>query len=292
MISVESFLNEHRFIFGATLSILLFALDFFLNRRVAQFSNPRYAIQNICIYLFLVALFFAATAFLSGIKQATVFLATYGIELSLSLDNLIIFTMIAKSLKINRIYLIKMLPFTVLITMIARLLFIIAGVEFIKRFQFGMLVFAVFLLYIGVKMVKKYLSTLINHEAEAPNDHIRMIKFLSKFIPISKQSSSNSLFVKEGRFIKVTNNFLALIGMIVADIMCSLDSIPSAIAFTTDVYTIYMANLFSILGLRSAYVVVDHWISKLSIVDLVIGFLLIVVAIKTGLPFVLHLFGL
>jgi tellurite resistance protein TerC len=58
--------------------------------------------------------------------------------------------------------------------------------------------------------------------------------------------------VNNGRYF-ATRLFLVLLVIETTDIIFAVDSIPAALAISTDSFIIYSANVFAILGLRALY---------------------------------------
>ena len=62
--------------------------------------------------------------------------------------------------------------------------------------------------------------------------------------------------------------------------MFALDSIPAILGITTDPLVVISSNFFAILGLRSLYFVLSHFLSSLHYLKYALAFILCFVGVK------------
>ncbi|MFZ4762172.1 MAG: TerC family protein [Alphaproteobacteria bacterium] len=176
------------------------------------------------------------------------------VEKILSLDNIFVISLIFSYFSIPAIYQHRVLFFGILGVIILRGIMISLGAMLVAKFHWLLYVFAVFLMFTGIKM-------LFAHEKEKDMGANPILKLLKKIIPITDNLHGNKFFVRlapqgEGQnktIAHATPLFVALIMIEFVDLVFAVDSVPAIFAITTDSYVIYTSNIFAILGLRALY---------------------------------------
>ena len=74
--------------------------------------------------------------------------------------------------------------------------------------------------------------------------------------------------------------FLCLIVIELSDLMFAFDSIPAALAISTDIFVIYTSNIFAVMGLRSLYFVIKDVIGSLRYLKYGLGVILAFIGAK------------
>ncbi len=181
-----------------------------------------------------------------GPESAVQFFTSYLLEKSLSVDNLFLFALIFTSMGVAAEYQHRVLFWGVLGALVMRGGFIVAGVELIRHFHAVLYGFAVFLIIMGVRLLreqsKKYDPT-----------RSRVINLARKLFPISEGYEGGRFFTRSGGRLYATPLFLVLIMVEVVDLTFAMDSIPAIFAVTQNAYIIFTSNVLAILGLRSLY---------------------------------------
>lgn len=185
-----------------------------------------------------------------GSEKALQFLGGYVIELSLSMDNLFLFLLIFEAFKIPSIYQKRVLSFGIFGAILLRFIFTMLGVTIVNRFHFVLYIFGIVLLISGYKMM------FGNEEAKNYKDS-KIMKFLSKIIPITNNLHGEKFFVKIDKVLYATPLFAILVLIEFSDILFAIDSIPAIFSITTNPFIVYTSNIFAILGLRSFYFVLQ-----------------------------------
>lgn len=219
-------------------------------------------IYNISIYL----------KFPNGHEKAMEFLATYLIEKSLSVDNLFVFIMIFTIMGIEDRDQPHILKWGILGAIFFRIVFILAGVALIQKFEFVIYIFGTILIYTAYKMA-------FTPEKKIEPEKNLFIKIASKFFPV-KTDNVHKFFVKENGKIFITNLFLTLLLIESTDIVFAIDSIPAALAISRDPFIVITSNVFAILGLRALYFALAGIMSLFRYLKYGISFLLFFVGIK------------
>lgn len=205
--------------------------------------------------------------FCKGFEPALNFLTAYLVEKSLAVDNLFVFIIIFKYFSIQPKYQHKVLFWGIVGAIIFRAIFIGLGLELVERFHWVMYIFALFLIYAGIKMA------FPQKEYDPGNSLI--VRIAKKFFRLTDEG--------EGRFFykgAVTHMTLALIAVEATDIVFALDSIPAVFAITRDPFIIYTSNIFAILGLRSLYFALAGLLESFSYLHWALSVILVFVGLK------------
>lgn len=182
------------------------------------------------------------------------FLASYGLEESLSIDNLFVFLLLFQSFRIAEAKQRRVLFWGILGAVVMRAAFIVAGVQLLEKFEWVTYVFAVILLIAAVRLV-------IPEDHEHPKKP-KWQEWLEKRQPISLNQDGFTA-VEKGRRIP-TVLMLALVGIAFADFVFALDSIPAVLSITRQTFIAYTSNIFAVMGLRSLFFVLTHALGKLA----------------------------
>jgi tellurite resistance protein TerC len=208
---------------------------------------------------------------------AVKFLTGYLIELSLSVDNLFVFLLIFAYFKVPKNLQHRVLFWGVLGALVMRIIMIFIGAELIERFHWIIYLFGAFLIYTGIKMFKK-------EEAEIEPDKNPVVRFVTRFIPITHHYEGEKFFtVKDGKKVG-TLLFLVLIVVEITDLVFAVDSIPAIFGITTDRFIVYTSNVFAILGLRTFFFLLLNVIEKFHFLRFGLAFVLTFIGIKMVLP--------
>ena len=175
------------------------------------------------------------------------FLASYIIELCLSVDNVFVFILVFAYFKVAPRYQHRVLFWGIIGAVVMRAVFILVGVSVIARFHWVLYIFGAFLVYTGVKMA------LPSKDAEVDPEHNAAVRLFRRFFPVAPANDHGHFFtVHQGRRM-ATPMFIVLIVIETTDVVFALDSLPAVLAITKDSFVALTSNIFAILGLRSLY---------------------------------------
>lgn len=198
------------------------------------------------VWLTLALIFNYGLYYFFGKEKALEFLTGYLIEKSLSVDNIFVFILIFSYFNVPSIYQHKVLFWGIIGALIMRMIFIFAGVALINEFHWLIYIFAVFLVFTGIKM-------LLQAEPKINPDKNPVVRLLKKIFPVTESFQGDSFFVKRNAKIFATPLFIVVLVVEVSDLIFAVDSIPAILALTNDPFIVYTSNVFAILGLRSLY---------------------------------------
>jgi tellurite resistance protein TerC len=210
---------------------------------------------------------------LDGSDGAINYTTVYLIERSLSLDNLFVFLLIFAYFRVPQANRPILLFWGIVLALAMRGVAILVGVELIERFHVVIYALGVLLLYLAWRILRGVEETV-------DPGHGLFVRAVRRVFPVSSSFHGPHFFTRtEGRR-QATPLLLALVSVVAADIAFAIDSIPAAFAITTDSFTIWAANAFALLGLRSLFALVEELIRRFRYLDQTIAVVLAIVAVK------------
>jgi len=224
---------------------VLLALDLFVfHRKDHVFSLKEAALWSVLWVL--LSLAFAAFIYaVKGPGKGMEFVTGYVIEYSLSADNLFLFIMIFAFFQVPIRYQHRVLLWGILGALAMRGAMIGLGVELVRRFEWILYGFGVFLLLTGLRMFTK-------NAHDSPGDNF-IIRQCRKWLRVTPDFHGSQFAVRTSAGWMLTPLALVLVVIDVMDLMFAVDSIPAIFAVTTDPFIVYTSNICAILGLRSLY---------------------------------------
>lgn len=216
-----------------------------------------------------------------GAAQAADYYTVWLLELSLSMDNLFVMSVIFASFAIPREYQHRVLVWGILGVVVLRGIMIAAGSALVEEYAEVLLLFAAILILTGIKLLKT------NTEEREDYTQKSYVKFLKKHLRVDDQLHGNHFFVRlkdaanPGKAVLyATPLFLTLCTIELTDVMFAFDSVPAALAVTTDPYIVYTANIFAILGLRAMFFAIEHIIHRFEYLKYSLSLILILIGLK------------
>ncbi|HKK42338.1 MAG TPA: TerC/Alx family metal homeostasis membrane protein, partial [Bacteroidales bacterium] len=152
-----------------------------------------------------------------GHERAVEFFTGYVIEYSLSVDNIFVFILIFSYFSVKDEYQHKILFWGILGALVMRGLFIIVGITLVKRFDWIVLIFGVFLVYTGIHM-------LFREDVSVDPEKNAIVRFFRKFLPVSEKLHGDKLFIRQNKMLYATPLFLVLLIIESSDVIFAVDS--------------------------------------------------------------------
>ncbi|WP_181448900.1 TerC/Alx family metal homeostasis membrane protein [Nonomuraea aridisoli] len=234
--------------------LLLF--DFIFHVRKAHVPTLREAAVWSALYVGVALLFGVGVWWFGGHAPGAEYFAGYVTEKALSVDNLFVFLVIISSFKVPRAEQQKVLLFGITLSLLARTVFILIGAALISLFSWVFYLFGLILLITAGNLFKPE-----SEESHAP-DNI-LIRFARKRLRTTDEYDGDRMStVVDGRRV-MTPMPLVMIAIGGTDIMFALDSIPAIFGLTQNVYLVFTATAFSLLGLRQLYFLIDGLLDRL-----------------------------
>ena len=203
------------------------------------------------------------------------YITTWVLELSLSLDNIFVMTLIFRRWRIPAAFQHRVLFYGILGAVVFRSGMVILGAQVVKRFEWILPVFGLYLLYQGAKALYEHFGKSSEDKQEKPLP----TKFLG--LPMVEPNDGGQFFLRDhqGKLI-VTTLFAALIAIEGADLVFAIDSVPAALTVTREEWIIISANVLAIIGLRSLYSVLAGILERYHELHIALGMLLVFIGGK------------
>lgn len=246
MLTVTAITGWHWAGFIACILIFL-ALDLGVFHRRAHVVRFKEALLWTAVWFCLAMLFAGALKPLRGKEEALEFLAGYLIELSLSMDNVFVITLIFAYFSIPREHQHRVLFWGILGALVMRGVMIGAGVALILWLHWILYLFGAFLVYSGVQMLFA--------KAEVQPEKNRVLQLARKLYPVTPHLDGQKFRTRWNGRMALTPLALVLLMVETTDLVFAVDSIPAVFAVTTKPFIVFTSNVFAILGLRSLYFV-------------------------------------
>lgn len=234
--------------FGALVTVLL-VLDLFVFHRHDHVPKLR---ESAAWTIFWCSLALAFNGFIwwqMGREPALAFLTGYVIEWSLSMDNVFVFAVIFRFFHVPRQYQYRVLFWGILGAIVLRLVFVLAGTQLIRHFEWVLPLFGSLLVYTAGKLT-------LHAGAEVHPEKSLVVRAARRFLNITQEGSvrhGHAFFVRENGRLCLTPLFLVLMVIESTDVLFAVDSVPAIFGITLDPFIVFTSNIFAILGLRALY---------------------------------------
>ncbi|HWB20575.1 MAG TPA: TerC family protein [Phycisphaerales bacterium] len=209
----------------------------------------------------------------TGMVAAQEFFTGYLVELSLSMDNLVVFAAILAHFGVPLKNQHRVLVWGIIGAVILRGGMIGGGVALVNTFEWMLYVFGGILILTSVKMA-------MPEGEETPPERRLIVRMARKVLPVTKEFHGSQFFAREGGRLMMTPMLLALLLVDVADVIFAVDSIPAIFGVTRDPFIIFTSNMFAILGLRSMYFALVNLIERFKYLKPAIVVLLAFIGVK------------
>src|SRR5450830_1479787 len=226
---------------------VIMVVDFFTHVRTPHEPSFREASLWSGIYVTLALLFGVGMMLAWGTRHGAEFLAGYVTEWSLSVDNLFVFLIIMTKFAVPRIYQQKVLMVGVIIALVLRGMFILAGAAAIARFEWVFYLFGAFLIYTAIALARE------DHDSETEFHENRLLRFVRRAIPSTTTYHGDRLTTRDGGRRLMTPMLVVMIAIGSTDLLFALDSIPAIFGLTKEPYIVFTTNAFALFGLRQLF---------------------------------------
>ena len=215
------------------------------NKRV-RVVTFREALMWTGVWFTLAMMFAGLLVHLRGHEEATEFITGYLIELSLSLDNILVIALIFTAFRVAPEFQRRVLVWGILGALVMRGAMIGVGAALVQNFSWVLYVFGIFLVVTGVKMF------FAKKEAVEPEKN-PVIRFARKIFPVSPTMEGQKFTTQINGRLALTPLALVLLLVETTDLIFAVDSVPAVFAVTQKAFIVFTSNVFAILGLRSLY---------------------------------------
>lgn len=254
-------------------TLALLALDLFVLHREAHEVSLREAAWMSAFYAGVGLGFGILMWAWRGPEAGGEYLAGYLIEKSLSVDNIFVFALIFSYFGIPPKYQHRVLFWGILGAIAFRAIFIALGAALLNNVDAIVYVFGAFLVYTGIRMAR-------GHSLEVHPDRNPVIRLMRRVIPVTGElHGQRFLFRDAGRWV-ATPLLAALVMIETMDVVFAVDSVPAIFAITDDVFIVFTANVFAILGLRALYFLLAGTVPRFAYLQMGLALVLVFVGAK------------
>ncbi|NKX54128.1 TerC family protein [Arthrobacter mobilis] len=267
-------------VWGVTITVILalLAFDYFFHIRKAHVPKLKEAAVWSSVYVGLAVVFGVLVWIFGGTDMGSEYFAGYITEKALSVDNLFVFLVIMASFRVPREDQQKVLLFGIVFSLIARSGFILLGAALINSFAWVFYAFGLILLVTAGNLLKPEPE---DADAEANNVIIRLAR---RFFHTTDHYDGDKLFTEVDGKRMMTPMLLVMVAIGGTDIMFALDSIPAIFGLTQNVFIVFTATAFSLMGLRQLYFLIDGLLDRL----IYLSYGLAVILAFIGVKLILH----
>ncbi len=259
---------------GFTLFVLLMlAIDLGVFHKQSHAVSIREATIWTVVWIVLSLAFAALVWRWFGREKALEYVTGYLIEKALSVDNLFVFLVLFSYFAVPPALQHRVLFWGIVVAILLRATFIVAGATLVQRFHFVIYVFGAFLVFTGVKL-------LFSGDESVEPEHNRVVKWFRRLVPMTSGYRGNHFTVVENGRRIATPLLLVLVTVEATDVVFAVDSIPAIFGVTTDPFIVYTSNIFAILGLRAMYFVLAGMMDKFHYLKIGLGLVLAFVGVK------------
>jgi tellurite resistance protein TerC len=227
----------------------------------------------VAFYALLAVGFGGLIAWIGNPEAASQFYAGWLTEYSLSVDNLFVFVIIMSRFSVPKKYQQEVLMVGVVMALVLRGLFILAGAALIESFSAIFYLFGAFLIYTA------YHQAFRTEDADEESES-KLIVLLRKRIHVSDSFDGAKVrTLIDGKKV-FTPMIVVFLAIAVTDVMFAFDSIPAIFGITTDAFIVFAANVFALMGLRQLYFLLGGLLDKLEFLKYGIAFILGFIGVK------------
>jgi tellurite resistance protein TerC len=207
-------------------------------------------------YVVLALLFGAVMFAVTDAEHATEFYAGWLTEYSLSVDNLFVFVIIMARFKVPRRLQQEALMVGIIIALVLRGLFILAGAAVIERFVWVFFVFGLFLVWTAINLVR-------HRDEDEDYEESALIRRMRRVLPMTPDFHEAKIRVTQDGKKLWTPMIVVFLALGTTDLLFALDSIPAIFGLTREAFIVFTANVFALMGLRQLYFLLGGLLERL-----------------------------
>ncbi|QAY70897.1 TerC family protein [Xylanimonas protaetiae] len=223
-----------------------------------------------------------------GQAPAAEFVAGWVTEYSLSVDNLFVFVLIMTRFAVPRQYQQRVLMVGIIVALVLRAGFILAGAAVLTRFTWVFYLFGAFLVYTAI--------SLLRGDDDEEYKENRLIRTLRRALPLHHEYDGGALRTTVDGKRLFTPMVVVFVAIGSTDVLFALDSIPAIFGLTRDPFIVFSTNLFALMGLRQLYFLLGGLLERLVYLPYALAVILGFIGVKlvleamheNTLPFVNH----
>ena len=207
------------------------------------------------LWLALALGFAGLLAFLRNREEAVEFVTGYLLELSLSLDNLLVIALIFAAFQVPLVHQPRVLVYGLLGALVMRGTMIGVGAALVRHYQGLLYALGVFLVLAGARV-------FFARPGPVQPEKNPVIRLARRWFPIAPAPDGPRFFTRCNGRLALTPLMLVLLLVETSDLLFAMDSVPAVFAVTQKAFIIFTSNVFAMLGLRSLYFLLAGAIRK------------------------------
>ncbi|MFT3903752.1 MAG: TerC/Alx family metal homeostasis membrane protein [Niabella sp.] len=291
------------------LFFIVFFVDMYATNHRTGTLSVKVSLRWVALWIS-VALLFGLSIYLffptnngSDVRTSSVmtvkFISGYLTEYSLSIDNLFVFIMIFSLMGVHERNQPKLLKLGILLSIVLRILFIVAGMELVERFHWIIYVFGVILIWTAYKMA------FSNEDDQVDPQNNFLYKAASKLFPIDPDEHASHFFKRINGKLHITSIFLVFLVIGSTDVLFAIDSIPAIIGVikegtarvltpSEEDFIAITSNVFAVMGLVSLFFALKGIMGMFRFLKHGVSFILFFIGAKmlfSAIPSVSHFFS-
>ncbi len=221
--------------------------------------------------------FGGVVAFAFGAAAFGEYISGYLIEKSLSVDNVFVWSLLFTTLAIPLKYQHRVLFWGIFGALALRGIFIAIGTALISRFVWVLIVFGLFLVFTGFRIIR--------HRDDEGESAETILAFVKRILPVSHEYDGNRFITRIDGVRAATPLLAALVVVELTDVVFAVDSVPAILAVSQEPFLVFASNAFAILGLRAMYFLLANARQRFHYLSHALGAILIFVGLKmTAVP--------
>ena len=217
-----------------------------------------------------------------GSAAAGEYMGGYLIEKSLSVDNVFVWAVLFTHFQVPKMYQHRVLFWGIFGALAMRIGFIFAGVAIINSFKITLILFGLFLLYSGIKLLQ-------THDDGFDPSKSKAMKVFHRFVPSTEELDGQKMWTRVNGKRLATPLLAVLVLVEITDVIFAVDSVPAVLAVTNEQYIAFASNAFAILGLRALYFLLADMRDRFQYLQTGLGVILAFVGIKMTLSYWWHM---
>ena len=217
-----------------------------------------------------------------GSAAAGEYMGGYLIEKSLSVDNVFVWAVLFTHFQVPKMYQHRVLFWGIFGALAMRIGFIFAGVAIINSFKITLILFGLFLLYSGIKLLQ-------SHDEGFDPSKSKAMKIFHRFVPSTDELDGQKMWTRVNGKRLATPLLAVLVLVEITDVIFAVDSVPAVLAVTNEQYIAFASNAFAILGLRALYFLLADMRDRFQYLQTGLGVILAFVGIKMTVSYWWHM---
>ena len=255
------------------LTLILLA-DLLIIFKRPHIPSTRESTLWVVFYVTLALIFAGLMWAFAGGEYAGQFIAGWLTEYSLSIDNLFVFVLIMSQFAVPRRYQQEVLMVGIIIALVLRGLFILAGAAIIENFLPVFYLFGAFLIWTAWRQAFPK-----DDHADAQKENL-IVRMLRRTVDIAPEYDGAKLrTVHDGKKMW-TPMIIVFVAIGATDLLFALDSIPAIFGITQSAFIVFTANIFALMGLRQLYFLLGGLLDRLRYLHYGIAFILAFIGVK------------